>query len=95
MHHKLWNLYAVAVKVKTHEFLLRDLFHDNVSISGCMYKLSGKTDDWWIGKYLEGRGRGQSVYFPDIYLDGWESPLRKHSRLSVSLQRFERANCRV
>jgi hypothetical protein len=35
-----------------------------------VYKLSGKTSDWWIGKYLEGRGRGQSVYFPGIYLDG-------------------------
>jgi hypothetical protein len=45
MQHKLWNLYVVAIKEQTHEFLLRDLFHDNASIAGCVYKLSGKTSD--------------------------------------------------
>jgi len=74
------------VKVQTSELILCKLLHDGVSIAGRTYKLSGKTDDWWIWKYLEGRGRGQSVYIPDIYLDGWESPLEKHSRLSVSLE---------
>jgi hypothetical protein len=86
LHNKLWYLYGLAVKVQTSELILRDLLHDGVSIADCTYKLSGKTDDWWIWKYLEGRGRGQSVYIPDIYLDGWESPLEKYSRLSVSLE---------
>jgi hypothetical protein len=45
VQHNLWNLCGVAVKVQTRELILRDLFHDSVSIAGCMYKLSGKTDD--------------------------------------------------
>jgi len=43
--HKLWNLYGVAVAIQTRELILRDLFHDGVSIAGCTYKLSGETDD--------------------------------------------------